>query len=181
MPRSPELNYFLKAHYREPDVAPDYQAPACPDAERRFSQILRRGLRTDSGEILGGDDISFPGATLAKLYRTKVDIGDARKWLTPDIEDVSGCPVLVKNPERKTLDSNFGQTNALVVVEDCLFIALRSENGFKIRRPVRGKNSEGSDYDYQTELRIMFEELLNGVPDGQNIPTWVNEFDLLTI
>ena len=147
----------------DPEFAGDYLHPTCPGAETYFKNAFQQGQQVVPGELQGKD-----GALLTKLYTTTIVQAD--KWIEGQ-DTIPDTTVIVINPMEGKKDAKFGPTNAIVDLGKHLYLCALDETGaFYLARPIRGRNLY--DYNYQTQMRRMYNEFLSHVPENYQKPRW---------
>jgi len=149
----------------------EFGASACVLAEPNFQKIFIQGIVKNPGEIMGTN-----GNVLARLYSAPLSLWDQwtkRDTLFGDARLGNNGLVLVKNPESKPIkESGCGEMNAITFSAGHLFVAVHDNGGFKIWRPIRGRNIYGTNTAYQHDLTTGYTAFLKGLPNGYKVPIW---------
>src|SRR6266480_502836 len=165
---SEKLQQFLQTPHRSPNVEKYYKDPTCPDVEKKFTMVFTYGISNKTGSIYENGNI-----LLARLYRATV-LG-ANEWLHKQTPSISQHPILVKNPERKFGDQDYGETNGLITLSyennQYLFVCqINTDNTFRIVRPIRGENKK--KHNYQTVLLDKFNDFTSSLSENFVPEVW---------
>src|SRR6185437_828181 len=161
MRMSSRIEKFIADSTREMKEGPEYISPTCAEVEIHYRNIFEGGEEREQGIIYSSN-----GKVTAGLY--VAELRDADEWVIGAEAVTKNATVLVKNPHRNA--AVYGSLNALVLSRGYLLVAKPQNSGFAVMRPVRGENRVG--YNFQTELKGMFEKYVTGLPQDFTPPVW---------